>query len=150
MKTKKAILKYACLLGLSLVLSIGCSKDENSITDPTGTPTQEETANFNALLASLTQFSQEDESSEELIEEETPERNPQDESQECVIKKYKEAPGFDQLLSLDPTTEVIYPGAVLKGESIPTGEYIGINGGRATITLSVSLENINGKSSVDR
>ena len=55
-----------------------------------------------------------------------------------------EDPQFDLPITL---IDVIYPGAMLKGESIPTGEYIGINGGRAPITLSVSLENLNGKPS---
>ena len=49
---------------------------------------------------------------------------------------------------LDPTTNVIYPGALLKGESIPTGEYIRISGERAPITISTTFFNAEGKPSV--
>jgi thiol-activated cytolysin len=99
----------------------------------------------NSLLSSLKNFSQPDISGEEFIEEVSKEREGQ--NNECVVKKYKMAPGFNEMILLDPTSDVIYPGAMLKGESIPTGEYIGITGGRAPITLSVSLENLNGKPS---
>ncbi|MBT8308463.1 MAG: thiol-activated cytolysin family protein, partial [Maribacter sp.] len=107
----------------------------------------DDNGSINNELAKLQAFSQPAEIPEpELLGEEAAER---DGEFECVVKRYKAAPGFDQMLSLDPTSDVIYPGAMLKGESIPTGEYIGINGGRAPITLSVSLQNINGTASVD-
>ena len=40
---------------------------------------------------------------------------------ECYYTTYKVAPGFDEISALDPTTDVIYPGVMLLGESIPTG-----------------------------
>jgi len=49
-----------------------------------------------------------------------------------------------EMLALDPTSDVIYPGAMLKGETIPTGEYVPIVTDRSKITLSVSLTNISG------
>ncbi len=96
----------------------------------------------NDLLSSLNNFNQPEVSDEELIEEVSKEREGQ--KNECVVNKYKMAPGFSEMILLDPTSDVIYPGAMLKGESIPTGEYIGITGNRAPVTLSVSLENLNG------
>ncbi|MBO0329855.1 thiol-activated cytolysin family protein [[Muricauda] lutisoli] len=155
MKTKQSLFKNSALLmvlSLSLIICVGCSKDESSEPSITGTepPTEEEQTNFNTVLASLQSFEQESEAAtEEVSEPENPERNPDDVTEECVVQRYKTSPGFDEMLSLDPTTDVIYPGAMLKGESIPTGEYIGINGGRAPITLSVSLQNIDGTSSVE-
>ncbi len=142
--------KLMTILGLLFISILGCSKDE-PVVNPTN-PNMEannddNNASINDELAKLQAFSQPAEiPSPELLDEEAPKR---DNEFECVVRRYKAAPGFDQMLSLDPTSDVIYPGAMLKGESIPTGEYIGINGGRAPITLSVSLQNINGKASVD-
>lgn len=65
----------------------------------------------------------------------------------CSIKRYKAAPGYDELFLMDPTTDVIYPGAIIKGESIPTGEYIPIIADRKPMTISVSLQNIVGSPS---
>ncbi|TMU56606.1 thiol-activated cytolysin family protein [Flagellimonas algicola] len=155
MKTNHPLLKVGMLiilLGMSFSIFVACSKDSTDppisddevvIDDDDVTP-----SNFNADLNNLQNFSQPMEiANPELIEDDdTPERNGQF---ECVVKKYKAAPGYDEMLSLDPANGVIYPGAMLKGESIPTGEYVGLNGGRAPITLSISLENINGTASVE-
>ncbi len=131
---------------LSLLLFFACSKDESSVT--VGPDDEDISSNFSATLNGLENFSQPAEvASPELLEDDdSPERNGQF---ECIVQKYKAAPGYDEMLSLDPANGVIYPGAMLKGESIPTGEYIGINGGRAPITLSISLENIDGSASVE-
>jgi thiol-activated cytolysin len=48
---------------------------------------------------------------------------------------------------MEPATDVIYPGAIIKGESIPTGEYIPIVADRKPMTISVSLQNITGSPS---
>lgn len=65
----------------------------------------------------------------------------------CSVKRYKAAPGYDELFLMDPTSDVIYPGAIIKGESIPTGEYIPILADRKPMTISVSLQNIAGSPS---
>jgi thiol-activated cytolysin len=65
----------------------------------------------------------------------------------CSVKRYKAAPGYDEMFLMDPTTDVIYPGAIIKGESIPTGEYIPIVADRKPMTISVSLQNIAGSPS---
>lgn len=141
---KMKILRSVLIISLSLVACFSCSKKdgiEEQIIE------EEESEKINQELMQLQSFSQPDEiSSPELLEEEEPKK---DEEFECVVRKFKAAPGYDEMLALDPTSDVIYPGAMLKGESIPTGEYIGINGGRAPITLSISLENIEGTASVD-
>lgn len=137
-------------LGLTLLVILfaffGCSSD--SVDDGGEAPVSEDKlAEINNFLASLSNFNQPEESETSLEGTGTPERDTEDNTLECVVKNYKVAPGYSEMLLLDPTSDVIYPGAMLKGESIPTGEYIGINGGRAPITLSVSLENLNGKPS---
>ena len=149
MKTNQSTFQRGTkLLSLLMIffVSFSCSKDGSGDPD---LPSDEDQEEFNAFLASLSAFEQPAEESTEEVGEPNPERDPDDVTQECVVQRYKTSPGFDEMLSLDPTTDVIYPGAMLKGESIPTGEYIGINGGRAPITLSVSLQNINGTSSVE-
>ena len=140
---------FYSLFIISILFSCnGCSSESVNNEDPK----QEEeepidVEGINTYLASLANFSQPEEANEEPVNEEDPERDQDDTSLECVTKHYKASPGFNEMILLDPTSDVIYPGAMLKGESIPTGEYIGINGGRAPMTLSVSLENLNGKPS---
>lgn len=144
MKTQLLTIKnsiYATLFIITLFSCTGCSKE--SVDD--GKVSDETLQTINDLLAGLSNFVQPEVSSEELLKERDPER--EGESDECIVETYKMAPGFSEMILLDPTSDVIYPGAMLKGESIPTGEYIGITGGRAPITLSVSLENLNGKPS---
>ena len=48
---------------------------------------------------------------------------------------------------MDPKSDVIFPGAIVKGESITTGEYIPIITDRSPINISVSLQNISGNPS---
>ncbi|PCE63804.1 thiol-activated cytolysin family protein [Sediminicola luteus] len=142
-KLKK--MAWGCLVIVTTLF--GCSKSD----DGGGGPLVDDktAAEHNAVLASLSEFEQGEEVASPTIVDEATERDTENESLECFITQYKHAPGFSELLALDPTSDVIYPGAMLKGESIPTGEYIGINGGRAPITLSISLENINGDASVE-
>jgi len=59
-------------------------------------------------------------------------------------QKYKVAAEYNELLVMDPSTDVIYPGALIKGETIGTGEYTPIVVDRQPITISASLENIEG------
>ncbi|PIA77793.1 hypothetical protein BFR04_10230 [Gaetbulibacter sp. 4G1] len=136
---------YSAFFIITLFSCNGCSSE--SVNDNNDTISEENQKDISDYLASLSTFSQPAESGQEFVSEEDPERDTEDTSLECVVKHYKTAPGFSEMILLDPTSDVIYPGAMLKGESIPTGEYIGINGGRAPITLSVSLENLNGKPS---
>lgn len=148
MKTKlcksNKFLSMLLLMSMILMSCNSCTKEEDSI-DPDDPITGNEAEKFNASMAKLTTFNQPDEASEgEQIDESDPERESPNSPNECVVKTYKVAPGFDEMLTLDPSTDVIYPGAVLKGESIPTGEYIGISLDRRPITLSASLTNIEG------
>jgi thiol-activated cytolysin len=131
-----------------LLIAIGCRKDD--ISDNTQPISGERAENFNALMASLPSFNQPEEIGEpEILDEDPPERDEEDSSLECYTTYYKHAPGFNDMLALDPSTDVIFPGAILKGESIPTGEYIPIVANRTPITLSASLTNISGSPVVE-
>lgn len=147
MKTKLLTFKniiYSLFFITILFSCEGCSKES---VEKEKEVSEETLENINNFLATLSNFVQPDVSDLELIDNEDPVKDTDDWRNDCVVEKYKTAPGFSEMILLDPTSDVIYPGAMLKGESIPTGEYIGINGGRAPITLSVSLENLNGKPS---
>ncbi|RED49417.1 thiol-activated cytolysin family protein [Seonamhaeicola aphaedonensis] len=137
--------KLGVILCLMLFTFLSCSTESTDDRGGEAPVSGDKLLEINNFLASLSDFSQPEVSGEQLLEESEPEREGQ--TDECVVKKYKMAPGFSEMILLDPTSDVIYPGAMLRGESIPTGEYIGITGGRAPITLSVSLENLNGKPS---
>ncbi|MFY0714283.1 thiol-activated cytolysin family protein [Seonamhaeicola sp. NFXS20] len=142
--TSKPI-KLGVIFCIVLFTFFCCSTESTNEGDDT-LISEEELTEINDFLASLSNFSQEEaKPDQEFIEEVSKER--EGNTNECVVEKYKMAPGFDEMILLDPTSDVIYPGAMLKGESIPTGEYIGITGERTPITLSVSLENLNGKPS---
>ncbi len=55
------------------------------------------------------------------------------------IDYYKAAAGYDEQLVMNPQTDVIYPGALIKGESILDGTYTLISAKRKPITISTSL-----------
>ncbi|MEZ5012149.1 MAG: thiol-activated cytolysin family protein [Bacteroidales bacterium] len=52
---------------------------------------------------------------------------------------YSVAVGFDDQIVLNPQTDVIYPGALVKGESVLDGSYTLIPAQRKPITISTSL-----------
>lgn len=52
---------------------------------------------------------------------------------------YEAAAGYDEQIVLNPATDVIYPGALVKGESILDGTYTLIPARRKPITISTSL-----------
>lgn len=123
-----------------LIAVISCKKEENN-PDP---------SDFNIQVNNLNQFTQPAELSEpEIVSQTDPEEDPDDPTMECYTTTFKAAPGFDELLAMDPTSDVIFPGAMLEGNSIPTGEYIPINTSRAPITLSISLQNLSGSPVVE-
>ena len=150
MKTNHLNFKTISVLLLSTILLtfVGCNKDEVLPDDPSSPKFSNNDADdFNSAVANLSGFNQPEESS--IVE--TASTNPQREGTtefECFTQTFKGAPGFSELFTLDPTTDVIYPGSMLKGETIPTGEYARINKDRAPITMSISLNNVKGKTSV--
>ncbi|HAF76592.1 MAG TPA: hypothetical protein DCG42_04655 [Maribacter sp.] len=150
MKTNHLNFKTISVLLLSTILLtfVGCNKDEVLPDDPSLPQFSNNDADdFNSAVANLSGFNQPEESS--IVE--TASTNPEREGTtefECFTQTLKGAPGFSELFTLDPTTDVIYPGSMLKGETIPTGEYARINKDRAPITMSISLNNVKGKTSV--
>lgn len=63
----------------------------------------------------------------------------------CNVIKYKATAEFNENVILNPTTDVFFPGAVIKGESIEDGKYIPLGtGNRTKIKISTSLTGIQG------
>ena len=129
---------YSTLFIIALLSCNGCSKDDPTDDSNGSQFSEEEANNFNSAIAKLNGFNQPDESSIIETSSTTPKREGET-AYECYTVNYEGAPSYDELFMLDPTTDVIYPGAMLKGESIPTGEYSRINIDRAPITMSISL-----------
>lgn len=111
---------HCVYLGLTLLLVAACSKDK--VNDGTTPISGADATEFNEKVAALQFFQQPEELSEPAeLAVSDPVRDTEDTSLECFTKTFKVAPGFDEMLALDPSTDVIFPGALLKGESIPTG-----------------------------
>ncbi len=72
----------------------------------------------------------------------------QDQEYDYTISYYSAAAGYDEQIVLNPQTDVIYPGALIKGESILDGSYLPISVKRKPITISTSLQG-SGKVSVE-
>ncbi len=83
-----------------------------------------------------------------LIEEEIPltllSSEPEkkiNDSVKCVTESFEYAPGYDEPNLYDPTSDIIYPGSILKAESVTDGSYVPIIGNRKPIVLSISDPN---------
>lgn len=64
----------------------------------------------------------------------------QDQEYDYTIQYYSAAAGYNEQIVLNPQTDVIYPGALIKGESILDGSYVPISVNRKPITISTSLQ----------
>jgi thiol-activated cytolysin len=66
---------------------------------------------------------------------------------ECREQRYEVAAEFNELVTLNPTTDVLWPGAIIDAATVATGDYVPIVAARKPITISVSLVNIAGAKS---
>lgn len=130
---------FIILIGLFLFIS--CKKDKTSPDDPIVVDEAALTA-FNASVRALPSFT-----NPQIIDppEEVSSETPVESGNYlCTTKRYKAAAGFNEMLLLNSNSQELYPGALIKGETILTGEYASISGKRKPITISVSLTNLNG------
>lgn len=65
----------------------------------------------------------------------------------CTVTEYSAAPGYDEMFLMNPTTDVIYPGSIIYGDTVSDGKYVPLVADRRPIRLSVSLQNITGSPS---
>ena len=66
----------------------------------------------------------------------------------CKTTTYKAGYGFDENVCLDPQSDVVYPGSLVNGNSIVTGEYQPVNLLRNGVTISTTLVTTDKGSSV--
>lgn len=62
----------------------------------------------------------------------------------CECTKYKASESFSEVLLMDPTSDVIYPGSILDGNSVAEGSYRQIVLERGPLTISTDFPNIVG------
>ncbi|MBN1697979.1 MAG: thiol-activated cytolysin family protein [Spirochaetales bacterium] len=60
---------------------------------------------------------------------------------ECRVYSYRVELGFNELFSLDPENMVIWPGSLIDGATIKTGQYRPIMAERKPLTISCSIKN---------
>jgi thiol-activated cytolysin len=130
-------------LGVSMLLVLGClfltQCGEDKATNPTSID-QNIVALFH--LDQITPYSERAVGEEEINTYECDGR-----TYECTEQEHEVAAAFDWQLSLNPTSDVIWPGGLINGATIPTGEYTPIVADRAPLTVSISLVHIAGDKS---
>jgi thiol-activated cytolysin len=114
------ILTVICIIFLA-----ACQKDDNFEKE------------LNAMLASMTPISSAFPPEQPATIQSTTEEK--DTEYIYKIDYYTVAAGYDEQIVLNPQTDVIYPGALIKGESILDGSYVPIPAKRRPITISTSL-----------
>ena len=62
----------------------------------------------------------------------------------CTYTEYEAGKSFDENFILDPQIDVIYPGALIDGSSILTGDYRPVNIARGPITIYTKFMNKDG------
>jgi thiol-activated cytolysin len=65
----------------------------------------------------------------------------------CVTQPRSETKSYDSIVALAANSSTLWPGALVRGDSVATGQFTPIAIERAPLTLSVSLENLDGKRS---
>ena len=126
------------LLVLGGISMAACSKDDDG-----GNSNAEE---LDGLIRSMTDPEQEAAQPEEQIGDVL---NEIDEATDtyCECTKYKASAEFNENMLLDPTTNVIYPGSILEGNSVVEGSYRQIVLDRAPLKISTNLQNFSGEAS---
>lgn len=122
-----AILAAAILLNACKdnVVSEGITIDETEIND---------------FVNALPKFEQPAEKEPTMLSESTE----QDSEFVYTTKTYEAAAGFDTHIALDPQSDVIFPGGLIQGNTINDGRYVPIVASRKPITISASLQGVQG------
>ncbi|MEW5799899.1 MAG: thiol-activated cytolysin family protein [Bacteroidota bacterium] len=131
MKNNRSLL---IVVAAALSLAYGCKdevvSDESTIND----------SEINNFINGLPKFSQPEEKEPMMIAETTE----QDSEYVYTTKTYEAAAGFDTHIALDPQSDVIFPGGLIQGNTINDGRYVPIVASRKPITISASLQGVQG------
>jgi thiol-activated cytolysin len=119
-----------------LILIAGC----DSIIDP------DKVMDVDASIRSMGYIEQEAPHDPEVsfVELDDPDRPPDIPGYYCTVYKHNVAMGFNSNICLDPTTDVIWPGSLIDGDTVRSGEYRPIAAERGPLTLSISISNMTG------
>jgi len=120
-----SIISQSIVIALSGVLAVGCQKEDLFSSE-----------DINAYILNLPPVEFPIEQPAQLDSTATE----QDPEYNYTINYYTAAAGYDEQIVLNPQTDVIYPGALIKGESILDGSYVPITADRLPITISTSLQ----------
>jgi len=137
---------FVIVLSIFLFLFVaGCSSDGGGDDDAVGTnAVGNDIDNKISSMAQLENDPVVDPAEYVSTEEEEYDEEIEGKEYKCTIKKYKIAPEYNEMIVMDPTTNIFYPGSLINGESIADGTYTPIITDRKPIIISVSLENIEG------
>ncbi len=120
-----SFLRLSFVIALSALLAVGCQKEDLLTSE-----------DINDYILSLPPVEFPAEMAEQLDSTATE----QDLEYNYTIDYYTAAAGYDEQIVLNPQTDVIYPGALIKGESILDGSYVPVSVDRKPITISTSLQ----------
>lgn len=116
---------FVSLAFISIILLAGCQKDPDFRTL------------INEHIESLPPISVEFPAEKTAVIDST--REEKDTEYVYTIDYYSVAAGYDEQIVLNPQTDAIFPGALIKGESVLDGSYVLIPAKRRPITISTSL-----------
>lgn len=122
-------------LSLAVLLMTACEKDDDK-------KNESEEKTLDELVYSMPEPLQEPTYNEQIGDVVTEIDETTDTYCECT--KYKASEAFSDVMLLDPTTSVIYPGSVLDGNSVTDGSYRQIVLPRAPLGISTNLPNFDG------
>lgn len=131
-------LAVLALLGLFLVQ---CGGDDGVTTPQNG-------GEIDAKVAELDHIVQEDPFPERPVGDPVTETYVfGDRTYECGEQQYEVAAEFDRQIALNPMSDILWPGSIVDGATILSGEYVPIIAARAPLNISISLVNIEGDKS---
>jgi thiol-activated cytolysin len=67
----------------------------------------------------------------------------------CTTQELSETRQYDRIVAYGANSESMWPGALLRGDSLYTGEFTQVVAPRAPLTFSISLENLGGARSAE-
>ena len=147
MKAKNRLIKNIVIISVFAFLYISCSEDS-----PTGIDPAENAAGIQEYIAKLnydqeTMLNQQDTGGEEsvksILQDTSDTYTSGNSTTVCRTTTYNLKKNFDQIAILRPTTGIVWPGALVKGnQSLMDGIPEPISIERAPITLSVNLPGI--------
>ncbi|WP_343744335.1 thiol-activated cytolysin family protein [Chitinophaga sp.] len=125
---------------LMLALAVACKKDQKETrTNEASTTEKAGFTNENNQFRFMPKFPQPDTGVQ------VKSLTPMARGTNCTVQQVTKTAGYDENILLNPLSDIIYIGSLIKSESINTGAYTPItNVTRKPVTLSVSLQGVQG------